>query len=511
MFKCVGFLLLSAVITRSYQLKKPNVLLILVDDLRPSLGVYGDKNAYTPNIDKLAKKSAIFTNAFAQQALCAPSRNSLLTSRRPDSLHLYDFNSYWRDSVGNYTTIPQLFKENGYLTYSVGKVFHPGASSNHTDDAKYSWSKKPYHPPTEKYKDAKVCVTRRGTLAQNLFCPVNLRQQPGGTLPDLESVHAAKEFLQYRNQKTDPPFFLAVGFYKPHIPFKFPLEYLKYHHLDNITIPLNHYRSAFLPSVAWSPWIDIRKRDDIKAMNISFPFGRVPDRSIKKIIQHYNAAVTYIDELIGQLLKNIDKNTIIVLTGDHGWSMGEHGGFSKYSNFDIATRVPLIVHVPDVINFQSIKSELVELVDLFPTLVDMTGVTDSLKTCSHTNLKLCTEGRSLAPLITPYSEKNYSKFAVFTQYPRPGEFPTQKPNSDEPNLSDIQIMGYSIRTSQYRYTEWIQFNNTNFTPNWKHVYARELYDHFIDPDENMNLVGKPEMEQIATFLHNKLVLGWKYV
>lgn len=162
-----------------------------------------------------------------QQALCAPSRNSLLTSRRPDSLHLYDFYSYWRDSVGNFTTLPQLLKENGYYTQSVGKIFHPGISSNFTDDALYSWSGKPFHPKTDAYKESKVCVSSDGQLARNLICPVIVKSQPGGTLPDLESLVAASEFLDNKDKITGgKPYFLGVGFHKPHVPLKFPVEYL---------------------------------------------------------------------------------------------------------------------------------------------------------------------------------------------------------------------------------------------------------------------------------------------
>lgn len=160
-----------------------------------------------------------------QQALCAPSRNSLLTSRRPDSLHLYDFYSYWRHTVGNFTTLPEYFKENGYFTHSIGKVFHPGISSNYTDDYPYSWSIKPYRPKTEKYMNAKVCVDTDGDLVQNLICPVTVESQPEGTLPDLETLNEAVRFLKSR-KTYDKPYFLAVGFHKPHVPFKFPFHYL---------------------------------------------------------------------------------------------------------------------------------------------------------------------------------------------------------------------------------------------------------------------------------------------
>lgn len=169
----------------------------------------------------------MYIDIILQQALCAPSRNSFLTSRRPDTLHLYDFYSYWRDSVGNFTTLPQHFKENGYYTHSIGKVFHPGISSNNTDDAPYSWSDTPYHPSTEQYKNAKVCLTRENTRAHNLICPVLVEEQPEGTLPDIQSVEAAIEFLErYNNLVYPQPYLLAVGLHKPHIPFKYPQEYL---------------------------------------------------------------------------------------------------------------------------------------------------------------------------------------------------------------------------------------------------------------------------------------------
>ncbi|CAG2057986.1 unnamed protein product, partial [Timema podura] len=159
------------------------------------------------------------------QALCAPSRNSLLTSRRPDTLHLYDFYSYWRDVAGNFTTLPQYFKQHGYHTMSVGKVFHPGVSSNWSDDQPYSWSQYPYHPSTQKYKESAVCSNSDGTLGKNIVCPVDVHFQPGKTLPDLQSLHAAMKFLKER-QGSHQPFLLAVGFHKPHVPLKYPRKYL---------------------------------------------------------------------------------------------------------------------------------------------------------------------------------------------------------------------------------------------------------------------------------------------
>ncbi|XP_044255648.1 iduronate 2-sulfatase [Tribolium madens] len=487
---------------------KPNVLMVMVDDLRPALGVYGDDNAYTPNIDKLARKSFVFTNAFAQQALCAPSRNSLLTSRRPDSLHLYDFYSYWRDSVGNFTTLPQLFKDHGYYTQSIGKIFHPGISSNNTDDSPYSWSGKPFHPRTEKYKESKVCMTAKGILARNLICPVIVDAQPGGTLPDLESLAEAEKFLkEYKDEK---PYFLAVGFHKPHLPLKFPVEYLE-HHRGEVVLPVNRWRPSFMPTVAWNPWLDVKNRDDIKELNISFPFGLMPDNVTKEIIRNYNAATSYIDDLIGSLLEKIDNNTIIIVTSDHGWSRGEHGEFSKFSNFDVATHIPLIIHVPRLSNTEIIIPQLVELVDLFPTLVDLTQIVPTLEICNKngSNLILCTEGHSLVPIMVSKQAREGKK-AVFSQYPRPGAFPSEIPDSDKPRLKNINIMGYSIRTTRYRYTEWIKFNHTTFMPDWSKVYGKELYDHLIDALENMNLVTRPELNDLINSMHKQLILGWRF-
>ncbi|KAJ8983450.1 hypothetical protein NQ317_013325 [Molorchus minor] len=220
------------------------------------------------------------------QALCAPSRNSLLTSRRPDSLHLYDFYSYWRAVVGNFTTLPQYFKEHGYFTYSVGKVFHPGNSSNFTDDFPYSWSVEPFHPKTDIYKNAKVCINKDGTMSKNLICPVVLEFQPERTLPDVESLKRAMYFLENKEEITNKPTIFRC-------------------------------RPSLLPDVAWNPWNDIRERDDIKELNVPFPYGPIPDNVLRKIKQAYYASTSYIDDLIGTLMQKVGNNTIVVLTGDH--------------------------------------------------------------------------------------------------------------------------------------------------------------------------------------------------
>ncbi|MEJ1280102.1 iduronate 2-sulfatase [Cricetulus griseus] len=327
-----------------------NVLLIIVDDLRPSLGCYGDNLVRSPNIDQLASHSVLFQNAFAQQAVCAPSRVSFLTGRRPDTTRLYDFNSYWRVHSGNFSTIPQYFKENGYVTMSVGKVFHPGISSNHSDDSPYSWSFPPYHPSSEKYENTKTCRGQDGKLHANLLCPVDVADVPEGTLPDKQSTEEAIRLLE-KMKTSASPFFLAVGYHKPHIPFRYPKEFQKLYPLENITLAPDPQVPDGLPPVAYNPWMDIREREDVQALNISVPYGPIPVDFQRKIRQSYFASVSYLDTEVGHLLSALDdlhltSNTIIAFTSDHGWALGEHGEWAKYSNFDVATRVPLMFYVP---------------------------------------------------------------------------------------------------------------------------------------------------------------------
>ncbi|XP_041496890.1 iduronate 2-sulfatase isoform X2 [Microtus oregoni] len=424
-----------------------NVLLIIVDDLRPSLGCYGDKLVRSPNIDQLASHSILFQNAFAQQAVCAPSRVSFLTGRRPDTTRLYDFNSYWRVHSGNFSTIPQYFKENGYVTMSVGKVFHPGISSNHSDDSPYSWSFPPYHPSSEKYENTK--------------------------------------------------------------------EFQKLYPLENITLAPDPQVPDGLPPVAYNPWMDIREREDVQALNISVPYGPIPVDFQRKIRQSYFASVSYLDTQVGHLLSALDdlhltSNTIIAFTSDHGWALGEHGEWAKYSNFDITTRVPLMFYVPGKTTplpgagkklfpyqdpFDSTSesmdpgghvTDLVELVSLFPTLAGLAGLqVPPWCPIPSFHVELCREGQNLQRHLQlhdleedPHFLGNPRESIAYSQYPRPADSPQW--NSDKPSLKDIKIMGYSIRTIDYRYTVWVGFNPAEFLANFSDIHAGELY--FVDSD-----------------------------
>ncbi|XP_068181528.1 iduronate 2-sulfatase-like isoform X1 [Antennarius striatus] len=500
-----------------------NVLFIMADDLRPVLGCYGDSLVKSPNIDQLASKSQVFLNAYAQQAVCAPSRTSMLTSRRPDTTRLYDFNSYWRVHAGNYSTMPQYFKSKGYFTMSVGKIFHPGVPSNYTDDYPYSWSVPAYHPPSYGYENEKMCKGKDKQLHANLLCAVNVTEQPGGTLPDIESADEAVRLLRSR-ANSSAPFFLAVGFHKPHIPYRIPQEYLSLYPIEKMSLAPDPDVPKRLPPVAYAPWTDLRWREDISALNVSFPYGPIPKDFQLGIHQHYYAAVSYVDRQVGRLLSALDElgladSTQVVFLSDHGWSLGEHGEWAKYSNFDVVTRVPLIFYVPGVTshpdssgtstfpfidvfdkaefsftNHKEIK-RMVELVDIFPTVSALAGLRVP-KPCIGISLQeeLCTEGDNLAHTFRHRERGENVEAIAFSQYPRPADTPQR--NSDLPSLEDIKIMGYSLRCWDYRYTLWLGFNPKTFEANVTDVHAGELYMLASDPGQDNNIYNDSEHSMI---------------
>ncbi|XP_047440620.1 iduronate 2-sulfatase [Mugil cephalus] len=511
---CLFLLVLHSLIVAVVAREKSNVLFIVADDLRTSLGCYGDSLVKSPNIDQLASKSQVFLNAYAQQAVCAPSRTSMLTSRRPDTTRLYDFNSYWRVHSGNYTTLPEHFKSRGYFTMSVGKVFHPGIASNHTDDYPYSWSIPAYHPASFRFEKKKMCKGEDGKLHANLLCAVNVTEQPGGTLPDMESTDEAVRLLKSRASE-DVPFFLAVGFHKPHIPFRIPQEYLSLYPLDQMTLAPDPDVPKLLPPIAYNPWMDIRKRDDVQKLNISFPYGPIPKDFQLRIRQHYYAAVSYMDAQVGRLLSALSDlgladSTMVVFASDHGWSLGEHGEWAKYSNFDVATRVPLIFYIPGVtavrhhleestFPFIDVFSQskhsftndrvirnMVELVDVFPTVSYMAGLR-APEPCPDVSfqVKLCTDGDNLAHTFRHRERGVDAEEIAFSQYPRPADTP--QVNSDLPDLKDIKVMGYTLRTWDYRYTLWLGYNPKTFQVNVTDVHAGELYMLEDDPGQDKNV------------------------
>lgn len=305
------------------------------------------------------------------------------------------------------------------------------------------------------------------TPQRNLVCPVNVMSQPESTLPDIQSMEETRRIIAATaTTHGDRPFFIAVGLHKPHIPFRFPTKYLRYHknlnkfdRIDFDSVP------AELPTVAFNPFNDIRKRADAQRANITYPFGPINKPFGWRIRQAYYASVTYIDDLIGRILDAVDfTNTIVALTSDHGWSLGEHAEWAKYSNFEVAVRVPLIIYAPKFAqNHSKHIGNIGELLDLFPTLVDLASL-PAIEHCHKSSAYrdvTCTEGESLFSYFTRTAIARRNRHAI-SQYPRPGTFPTNDPDSDQPRLRRIKIMGYSIRTGRCRYTAWIKFNRKTF-------------------------------------------------
>lgn len=312
-----------------------------------------------------------------------------------------------------------------------------------------------------------VCMNSHDTSYQrNLICPVQIHLQPEQTLPDIQSVSEAKSLIS-KAKGEGVPYFIAVGLHKPHIPYRYPLRFKHYHAIEKFqTNDFDHIRYG-MPTVAFNPFNDLRRRVDVQQLNVSYPFGPIEKNFAWEIRQSYYASVTYIDDLIGQLMASVNlADTIIVLTSDHGYSLGEHAEWAKYTNYEIGVRVPLIIYSPSF-RLQRVRklNQIAELIDLFPTLVDLAAL-PHIEHCSKfkpMDRQLCTEGKSLLPLITSEANWDESEDVAISQYPRPSIYPTEYPDSDQPNHNEIKIMGYSIRTQTFRYTIWLEFDAKHFT------------------------------------------------
>ncbi|XP_058788989.1 iduronate 2-sulfatase isoform X2 [Phymastichus coffea] len=405
--------------------------------------------------------------------------------------------------------MPQHLKNHGYRTASFGKVFHPGASCNGNDDSPYSWTEPAFHPYTQIYKDAPVCPSGSVRLASNLVCPVRVKSMPNATLPDIETLQAAKAFLR-TVAREEKPFFLSIGFHKPHVPLKYPKRYLKHHPRRKHHLPTNYQWPNNLTHLAYNPWMDLRLRDDVRKLALSCPWQKIPGRYARKIIQSYYAAVTYIDNLVGKLLYELElralrNNTIVILTSDHGWSLGEHSEWAKYSNFEVALRVPLLISVP---GFSSARvREPVELLDIFPTVAELAGFPVSI--CPRQRPpNLCSQGSSLLPLFRS-SDRSQPlsdwKGIAISLYPRLDMEPVCEPDGDKPSLRHIRIMGYSIRTMNYRYTVWLPFSWRTNRPEWTKLLAEELYDHNLDVREMYNVAASADHQLQKQHLKNRLM------
>lgn len=445
---------------------QPNVLLILVDDLKPTLRSFGDTTAISPNIDRLAARGARFQQAYANQAVCAPSRVNLMTSRRSTSSGIYDFGMDLRQYIPNAVTLPQLFKQSGYTAESIGKVYHVGHGSN---DDLASWSRPPIHDHVIEYvapENANRPPTREEALFNEVPVEGNVWQYaatlakgiawenpdvPDDAYADGRTAERASQRL--RELKTaNTPFFLAVGFARPHLPFSVPKRYWDMYDPARLPMPDFEQLPAGAPPfagkvggeiVAYKPIPDGAGKD-------------YPEDLKRKLIHGYYAGVTYVDAQVGKVLdalkrEGLDKNTIVVLWGDHGWHLGDHGIWTKHTNFEQAVRQPLIFAGPGT-KAGSAPKQIAETVDVYPTLAHLAGLK-----MPQTMQSL--DGMDLSPALA--DPARVSRPYAYHAYNRPGR------------------IGQAVRTARYRLVRWTQ------EATGARVY--ELYDLKGDPGETRNM------------------------
>lgn len=462
--------------------KNYNVLFIAVDDLRPELGCYGNPNIKTPNLDALAGKGLLFERAYCQVALCNPSRSSLLSGLRPDTTGIYDNNKYVRTQKPDVVTLPQYFKDNGWYSISMGKIYHHSASQPGNDPL--SWSEPmlghgtPYRHWFTPESNALVKAAREAGKRIARGPAWEVSDTPDDDYPDGKT--ALKAIEQMRRLK-DQRFFMAVGFIKPHLPFTCPKKYWDLYPKESINLPDNMHPPEGMPAPALSGYFEMGSYSG------GSPGEKVPDDEARNLIHAYKACVSFVDAQIGRVISELERlglreKTIIVVWGDHGWHLGEHGHWGKTTNFEVATRSPLIISVPGQKNPGAKTKALVEFVDIYPSLAELCGLPAPSGV----------EGTSFAPLL---DNPNRSwKTAAFSQYGRPRAGGRYSAERDDP-------MGYSMRTNRYRYTEWIKPDKTNV--------GIELYDLEKDPKSNVNIANRPKNKKLMAELSKKLHAGWK--
>lgn len=453
-----------------------NVLFIIVDDLRPQLGCYGDPVVKTPNIDRLASRSLQFNRAYAQQAVCSPSRNSFLSGLRPETSGLRGFGTKLRDQVPDVVTLPQHFKQHGYTAVGIGKVFHFYAETGlGSEDDPLSWSQpltlpsRPVWGP-EQEKARRMLLARAKSKGDKLEHshdfprPAAWERTVAGDA-DLQDGEIADQAIRQLLGLKGKPFFLAVGFMKPHLPFVAPRNYWDLYAPADIRLPDNQLPPVGAPVQATPKGADLRRYDNIPKA------GPLAEETRRNLVHGYLASVSYVDAQVGRLLGALDalklaQDTIVVLFGDHGIQVGEHGSWTdKHSHYETSTRVPLLVSAPGMTTAGQQTEALVELVDLYPTLADVCGLPAPAQS----------DGLSFKPLLT--DPLRAWKAAAFFNYGK----------------------GSSLRTERWRFTEWNLPDGREY----------ELYDHAIDPGENHNLANQPGHAQQVKELLGRLQAGWR--
>jgi arylsulfatase A-like enzyme len=462
----------------------PNVLLIVVDDLRPNLGCYGYRAADTPNIDRLAKNGLLFRRAYCQIPACSPSRSSFLTGLRPDTVEVYDNSKHFRNVVPDVTTLPQYFKNHSYYTRSLGKVFH-GEYLDEVLDDRPSWSEAAWRPIATQYltSPSVEILRRRHPKVFDGARPIpelmNLRRLkgPAWEAPAVEDVEltdgrtAEKAVAVLRGLKSqNQPFFLAVGFVKPHAPFVAPARYFKSTDRSATMLPERRALPDGAPAIASTS----REIHQYHGVPQDEPLS---DDVTRELTVAYDACVSYVDAQIGRILNELERldlrdETIVVFLSDHGYHLGDVGQWGKNTNFEEALRVPMIVSVPRATKTAGQTTEgIVELVDLYPTLAALCGLPEPKGL----------EGTSFRALLD--SPQQPGKTAAFSQHTS--------------NLRDPAApVGHSVATSEFRYTRW-QAPQGN-------TVAEELYQISDGRTKSANLVTNARYADTAERLRTIL-------
>lgn len=423
--------------------KRPNVLLIIADDLRPQLGCYGKSEIFSPNIDKLSNHGILFTNAFCQVPVCGASRASLFTSLRPTKNRFLSHKSRADKEAPGATDLIEHFKNNGYTTIASGKIFHS------SDDNKDSWD-----DTYDTWGHFVLPENKKIKSIHKIGPAYECAEADDDEYPDGRFAKNAVENLRKHKNDTKP-WFIAVGFHKPHLPFSCPKKYWDMYDENSIKLPDNYYPPENIPEQAVN-----------KAGELNLHYGipeeyPIPENIARTLIHGYYACVSYIDAQIGLILDelsalNLADNTIVILISDSGWHLGEHTIWSKHALYKTSLNVPLIIKAPGITGDKTCNA-LTEYIDIYPTLCDLAGLSKP----KHLS------GKSLMPLlINP--QLNLKK-AVFSRY-RPGN---------------------TVITDRYLYTEFL-------------TGKRMLFDHENDPEENINISEYPENAEIIKRLHSMI-------
>jgi uncharacterized sulfatase len=430
--------------------KNKNVLFVIVEDLKNIMGCYGNPMVQTPNLDRLARKGVIFDRAYCQFPVCNPSRSSFLTGLRPDTTQVLDNYAAWNTHVKEHPTLPRLFKNNGYYTVGLGKIFH--GSGMHDDPQ--AWEVNLDFGQTELGKRGE---RRNMTGGKIDWCNWMAAEGADEDQPDGQIAARAVEFLQTPNHQ---PFFMAVGFHKPHDPFHAPKKYFDMYPLNELMPPVAPAnRSPKEDYMIGSDW-----HNDMKQFSL---------QDQREFLRSYYACTTFVDAQIGKLADELDrqnlwKDTVVIVIGDHGYNLGEYEWWNKAVLMEDSARVPMIAVIQGETKAGMRCSQLVELVDLYPTFADLCGLQ------TPNNL----EGISFRPLLSEPGRP--WKKAAYTQVQR-GD-----------------ITGKSVRTKRWRYNEWTRNNR---------VLARELFDHSSDPGEYRNLAEIADFKDICQTLSGLIKSG----